>query len=114
MTSIDVGRQTGIDLGSAEPQAILGLGPQAGVTYLVAYLKNVKICPLVCSAPSKMYLYGADFGSTIALTFNRNLSLAYILLKNKLEFLVVLFFTYYIFTRDRVAALENIVSCWSD
>jgi len=35
---------TGTDLGSAGPQAILVLGPQAGVTFLAVCLKSVKVC----------------------------------------------------------------------
>jgi len=100
--------------------------------------KAWKSAPLMCSAPSEIYVCCADFGSTFALVrCSAEIEVfRYILLKNKwhcdlfLEFvalscssevllvkfswflaffLVFFFLDVYIFMRDRVAALENIV-----
>ena len=44
-------------------------GPHASVTYLVACLKNVKVCPSYVFTPQNFFFCGAEFGSTIALNF---------------------------------------------
>ena len=44
--------QAGTDLGSSGPWAILVVGPQAYVTYLVVCLKSVKVCPWRASVSS--------------------------------------------------------------
>jgi len=43
----------GTDLGSAVPEAILVLGPQAGVAYLAVCLKSVNVCPSYVYRPLK-------------------------------------------------------------
>jgi len=58
-------KQSGSDLGSAGPYAILVFWYRAGVTYFVASPKLVKVWPSCVVSPQTYIFCGADFGSTI-------------------------------------------------